>query len=176
MVSKDCHILIVGAGMGGLTAALALQHYGFRVSIFEQAPELAEVGAGLTITPNATHALDFLGLKERLAETADIPTAGAVVHYRTGEVLLRTYRGNTPFEKYGAHYYQIHRADLHRLLSQAVLSHDPDCLHTDHMFTRLDQDESGVTARFANGKKRPRRRSHRLRRRQLDGAHDRIRP
>lgn len=152
MVSKDCHILIIGAGMGGLTASLALQHYGFRVSVFEQAPELAEVGAGLTITPNATHALDFLGLEDRLAETADIPTAGAVVHYQTGEVLLRTYRGTTPFEKYGAHYYQIHRADLQGLLSQAVLFHDPDCLYTDHTFTHLEQDESGVTAHFANGK------------------------
>ena len=151
MVAKDCHILIIGAGMGGLTAALALQHFGFRVTIFEQAPELGEVGAGLTITPNATHVLDHLGLKDKLAETADIPTAGAVVHYQTGEILLRTYRGNTPYEKYGAHYYQIHRADLHDLLSSAVLANDPDCLRLGHMFTSLEQDTSGVTAFFSNG-------------------------
>ncbi len=137
--------------MGGITAALALQHYGYCVSIFEQAPELGEVGAGLTITPNATHVLDFLGLKERLAETANIPTAGAVVHYQTGEILLRTYRGNTPFEKYGAHYFQIHRADLHELLSGAVLGNDPDCLHLNHTFTELQQDDTGVTAQFSNG-------------------------
>jgi len=65
--------------------------------------------------------------------------------------LLRTYRGNTPFERYGAHYYQIHRTDLHGLLSEAVLNNDPDCLHLNHTFTKLTQDDTGVTAHFSNG-------------------------
>ena len=148
---KDCQIQIIGAGIGGLTAALSLQHYGFKVEVHEQAPELSEVGAGLTITPNAAHALDFLGLSARLAETYCIPTAGAVKNYKTGETLLKTYRGNTPFEKYGAHYFQVHRADLHTVLSEAVLANDPDCIHLDHTFMDLSQDSSSVTARFTNG-------------------------
>ena len=63
MVMKNASITIIGAGIGGLTAALALQQFGFRVRIFEQADSLSEVGAGLTISPNANHALNFWGLK-----------------------------------------------------------------------------------------------------------------
>jgi 2-polyprenyl-6-methoxyphenol hydroxylase-like FAD-dependent oxidoreductase len=56
------HILIIGAGIGGLTAALSLQRQGFLVSVYERAPDLHEFGAGLIVTPNAMHALDFLGV------------------------------------------------------------------------------------------------------------------
>ena len=58
-------ISIVGGGIGGLSAALALQHFGYRVRVFEQARELREVGAGVAISPNAMHALNFLGVGER---------------------------------------------------------------------------------------------------------------
>ncbi len=63
-------ISIVGGGIGGLTAALALQHFGYRVAIFEQARELREIGAGVVISPNAMHALNFLGVGERVAQEA----------------------------------------------------------------------------------------------------------
>ena len=57
----ECHIAIIGAGIGGLTAALSLQRQGFAVSVCEQAAELREFGAGLVVTPNAMHALDARG-------------------------------------------------------------------------------------------------------------------
>jgi salicylate hydroxylase len=59
---KNLRISIVGGGIGGLTAALSLQHFGYSVSVFEQTKELREIGAGVTITPNAMHALNFLGV------------------------------------------------------------------------------------------------------------------
>ena len=89
---RDISVSVIGAGMGGLTAALALQKLGFKVRVYEQAPGLGEVGAGLTISPNATRALEFVGLGPFMAEAADKPSAGALVHYRTGEALTRTQR------------------------------------------------------------------------------------
>ena len=67
---KISRISIVGGGIGGLSAALALQHFGYRVSVFEQARELREIGAGVIISPNAMHALNFLGVGERISKEA----------------------------------------------------------------------------------------------------------
>lgn len=148
---RDLSVLVIGAGMGGLTAALALQKLGFKVKVFEQAPELGEVGAGLTISPNATRALEFVGLGPFMAEAADKPSSGALVHYRTGEVLTKTQRDGSFLEQYGAEYYQIHRADLHDALVAAVRSHDEQAIFLSHAFETLTQNETGVTAHFANG-------------------------
>ncbi len=147
----DDPILIIGAGMGGMAAALALQKFGHRVAIYEHAPELGEVGAGLTVPPNATYGLEFLGLGEKLAEIADVPDSAAVRHYQTGEVLVVRERAERSLEAYGAQYYQIHRADLHKILADAVLDNDPDCLHLDHSFESLTQSSKSVRAHFANG-------------------------
>ena len=65
---KVSRISIVGGGIGGLSAAIALQHFGYRVSVFEQTRELREIGAGVVVTPNAMHALNFLGVGERVSE------------------------------------------------------------------------------------------------------------
>jgi 2-polyprenyl-6-methoxyphenol hydroxylase-like FAD-dependent oxidoreductase len=74
-------ISIVGGGIGGLTAALALQRFGYRVAVFEQASELREIGAGVTITPNAMHALHFLGIGERVAKEAGPTEAYLIRHF-----------------------------------------------------------------------------------------------
>jgi salicylate hydroxylase len=147
----DYPILIIGAGIGGLTAALALQRAGCSVAIYETATELGEVGAGLTLTPNATHALESLELGERLAELADIPDGTMVRHYQTGEALVNRQRGENSLKTLGAHYYQMHRADLHGMLAEAVLKNDPDCVYLDHCFDSLSQSESEVLAHFTNG-------------------------
>ena len=106
-------VMLIGAGIGGLTCALAMQRAGIAVRVYEQAPELGEVGAGLTLSPNGSKALIGLGLESELAELADPPSYQAVHHYQTGRVLVRIQRGDLPLKKYGAPYYQIHRADLH---------------------------------------------------------------
>lgn len=141
-------ISIVGGGIGGLSAALALQHFGFRVRIFEQARELREVGAGVTISPNAMHALNFLGVGERVAKEAG--PAGALFsrHFQTGEV-LRT-RQNDFVARFGAAYHQVHRVDLQSALASAVLANDPDCISLDACFESLTQDSERVAITFAN--------------------------
>ena len=70
---KVSRISIVGGGIGGLSAAIALQHFGYRVSVFEQTRELREIGAGVVVTPNAMHALNFLGVGERVSKEAGPP-------------------------------------------------------------------------------------------------------
>ena len=142
--------MLIGAGMGGLTCALAMQRAGISVRVYEQAPELAEVGAGLTLSPNGSRALIGLGLEKELARLADPPSYQAVHHYQTGQVLVRTVRGDLTLEKYGAPYYQIHRADLHRMLADAVRANDPDSICLGHEFERYTQDAAGVTAFFTN--------------------------
>jgi salicylate hydroxylase len=148
---NEAPVIIIGAGIGGLTAALALQGAGRKVEIYEAAPDLGEVGAGLTITPNATIALESLGLAKRLEELADIPDGGSIRHYRTGEPLVRRQRRDSSLKVYGANYYQIHRADLHTILAEAVFANDPGCAHLDHTFDALSQTEHGVRASFRNG-------------------------
>jgi salicylate hydroxylase len=143
-------ISIVGGGIGGLSAALALQHFGYRVVIFEQARELREIGAGVIISPNAMHALNFLGVGERVANEAGPAEALVTRHFQTGAVLkIRT---ADYAERFGAGYHQVHRVDLHAALASAVRCNDPDCVFVGHCFEDLTQDSEQVVARFTNGK------------------------
>jgi salicylate hydroxylase len=144
-------IAIIGAGIAGLSAARALQQRGIGVRVYEQAEQLAEVGAGLTVTPNATHALIAMGLADDLARLGMQPARGGARHWRTGELLVEFERGAGLNQRYGAPYVQIHRADLHEALARAVLAHDPDSLLLGHRFESLSQDVEGVAIKFANG-------------------------
>ena len=148
---RDLHALIIGAGIGGLTAALALQRAGCRVSVYEQVAELGEIGAGVTITPNACHVLNHLLGRTVVDDICHVPLSGAVKHYQTGETLVDTERGDLPRQKYGANYCQVHRADLHAALAAAVAENDPDCLHVDSSFATLEESDHGIAAIFSNG-------------------------
>ncbi len=148
---KELHVIVVGAGLGGLTATLALQRAGFRVSVYEQAAELGEVGAGVTITPNGAHVLNHLLGEEIMSRVARTPAAGAIKHYGTGAILVETNRGDRMRERYGAPYCQAHRADLHGALTDAVRARDPDCIHTGCSFVALAETVRGITATFGKG-------------------------
>ena len=148
---KDLDIAIVGAGIAGLTAARALQTFGFRVRVYEQASRLGEVGAGLTISPNATHVLNAIGLEGVLERIGMRPTRGGVKHWRTGELLVEIPRGQDMLARYGAAYYQVHRADLHAALAEAIQAHDPDAIVLGRCFESLLDDGQRVQLRFAGG-------------------------
>jgi salicylate hydroxylase len=148
---QPLNVLIVGAGLGGLATALSLQRGGIRVSIYEQAHKLEEVGAGLTLASNATLILKALGLGSVLEDLGVVPERGAVKHYRTGRTLVDIPRGVTQIERFGTAYCQILRRDLHEALVAAVRSADRGCLHLGCALLDFGQDESGVTALFANG-------------------------
>lgn len=151
MTSLHSRIIIVGAGIGGLTAALSLQRHGFQVWVYEKATELKEFGAGLLVTPNAMHALKYLGVDGAIVATSNVSNELAIRHFQTGTVIHRRPDGAYYQAKYGAGHFQVHRADLYQALSAAVLANDPACIHLGHAFSALTQDRSTVTARFLNG-------------------------
>jgi salicylate hydroxylase len=143
-------VMIVGAGIGGLTAALALSRSGVPVRVFEAAPALGEVGAGLTLAANASAVLQHLGLAATLNEFAVVPARGAVMHYRTGRVLVDIPRGPETYH-HGAPYCQIHRADLHAGLIAALEQQPEVSIELGKALTDLDSHADGVIARFADG-------------------------
>src|SRR5436305_1481399 len=106
-------VAVVGAGVAGLTLALALHRAGLRCEVFEQAEWLGEVGAGVQVAPNAARLLHRLGLAEHLAGVAVQPACIQMSRWRSGETISRLPLG-TPCERvFGAPYYTVHRADLH---------------------------------------------------------------
>jgi len=147
---RDPHILIIGAGIGGLATALSLQQAGLRVTVYEAAPKLGEVGAGLTIASNGSIVLRHLGLGPTLDEFACAPDLGGVLHYRDGRPLVEIRHGEQTTRAFGAPYCQIHRADLHDGLRTAVLENDRECIRLRHSFIDLSQSDSDVTAHFAD--------------------------
>lgn len=124
---------------------------GFRVRVYEQADRLGDVGAGLTVSPNATHVLNAIGLADDLERFGMRPERGGVKHWKTGELMVEIARGSDMLARYGAAYYQVHRADLHEALSRVVLTHDPDAVLLGHKFESFSQSESDVEITFANG-------------------------
>lgn len=114
-MSRSETILIVGGGIGGLTSAAALAQQGFKVTLLEAAPEFGEIGAGLTITPNAMKGLDFIGACERVAAAGVEPGKQRFTHWQDGRTLVSVDR-STQRAKYGAPYITIHRADIHEVL------------------------------------------------------------
>lgn len=147
----DLRIVIIGAGMAGLTAARALQTFGFRPQVFEQSPELGEVGAGLTISPNATHVLNAIGLAEVLPAIGLRPDQGGVKHWRTGETMVEIMRGDEMLQRYGAAYYQVHRADLHDALAAQLRTADPQSLRLGQRFQSLVASERRTRLTFDTG-------------------------
>jgi salicylate hydroxylase len=148
---RQLKIAIAGAGIAGLTAARALQTFGFRPIVYEQAASLGEVGAGLTVSPNATHVLNALGMEDVLERLGMRPNRGGVKHWQTGELMVEISRGNEMLEKYGAAYHQIHRADLHRELADLVVTTDPDAIRPGHAFRSVEEHNGALTIHFENG-------------------------
>jgi salicylate hydroxylase len=142
-------IAIIGGGIGGLTAALALAQMGFRPIVYEQAPALGEVGAGLSVTPNAVKGLVFLGLGPALDQAASEPMQQIVRHHQTNQIMVRIDR-NPCRAQYGAPYLQIHRADMHRILVDAFTALVPNGIRLNAHVTAMTADASGVVLTFAD--------------------------
>lgn len=132
---------IIGAGIGGLATALALHKAGVAAVVYEQAAVLGEVGAGLSLTPNAVKALDWLGVGPQIRALADEPSQMLTCHYATGETLVAFDRSDT-VQRYGAPYLQMHRADLHRVLLEEWQRISADGVRSDRRLVSLATDDS----------------------------------
>ncbi|GBE85599.1 FAD-dependent monooxygenase OpS4 [Sparassis crispa] len=136
------HILIVGCGIGGLTAAHCLGLVGHRITILEAAEALGEVGAGIQVSPNVTRLLTRWGLGQALAEIAVKPEAIVFRRYCTGERVGYS-KWAEKMEIFGAPYYHIHRADFHKLLFDLAAPYMT--LRLKSTVVAVDPDEPSVT-------------------------------
>lgn len=144
-------ILIAGAGIAGLTAALSLIRRGFEVRVLEQAPELHEVGAGLQLSANGTRLLFQLGLEDTLRAQALEPDGKEVRIWNTGEARLLFDLGTESEARYGYPYLMIHRSDLHSALADAVEAAQPGALMLGRRVVGLHDDDEQATLTFADG-------------------------
>ena len=117
-------VVIAGAGIGGLTAALTIARHGYRVVLLEQAERLEETGAGIQLSPNASRILMGLGLRERLMPHVSTPRQLMIANADSGRVLARAPLAAEIERRYGAPYWVIHRGDLQTALREAAAA-DP---------------------------------------------------
>jgi salicylate hydroxylase len=143
--------LIIGAGLGGLTTALALQRAGWRVRVCEQATELGDVGAGITLSSGASRGLASLGVGPALlAASLPVPNI-AFVHHRSGELLAGALTAGPAPERGFDTPRHIHRADLHAILLAAVRDLDAAAVITGQRLVTVEAGGSHAIARFADG-------------------------
>jgi salicylate hydroxylase len=140
-------VAIIGGGIGGLSAALHLLQAGFDARVYEQAPRIGEIGAGIQISPNASRLLIRLGLKPALDRVGVRPRAVHQRRWDDGRTLQRAPVGAEVEATFGAPYYHFHRGDLAELLGVAVPG---GRLHVGHRLVGLDQKGERVVARFEN--------------------------
>jgi salicylate hydroxylase len=129
---------IVGAGIGGLTAALALLRHGIDVEVREQAAELKEVGAGVQLSANGTRVLDALGVLKDLLPLACEATAKEVRLWSTGQTWKLFDLGAVSVERYGFPYLTVYRPDLIEVLAGAVRRLKPDAVQLNRKVERLE--------------------------------------
>src|SRR3954453_1470847 len=115
-VRADIPILVLGGGIGGVAAVLSLPRRGRRVHILEKAPELAEIGAGLQLAPNAMRVLDWLGILERIKSAAVFPQTLNLLDIVTAKRLKTVDLGPAFIARYGYPYIVMHRSDLLTIL------------------------------------------------------------
>ena len=142
-------VIIVGAGIGGLTVGLALHAAGIPCRVFESAAEIKAVGVGINLLPHATRELAALGLEQALAQVA-LAAADATFFNRFGQLIYQEPLGRAA--GYEHPQFSIHRGDLQMVLLDAFVARaGRDALATNHHCTGVAQDETGVSVHFSDG-------------------------
>jgi salicylate hydroxylase len=146
-------VVIVGGGIGGLSAALALLKRGIDVEVYEQAGELREVGAGIQISSNGTRVLYALGLEDALKRVQVLPSKRVIRHWQTGETWSWFDLGAVTRERYGTPHVMLHRGDLHSLLVNAVQAIKPGAFRLNMRAVSVAQTPEQAEVTFESGSK-----------------------
>jgi salicylate hydroxylase len=144
-------VVIVGAGIGGLAAALGLLKHGIDVEICEQAPELKEVGAGIQISSNGTRVLYALGLENALKRVQVLPQRRVIRHWSSGEAWNWFDLGAVTRQRYGTPHVMLHRGDLHGLLADAVTAIKPDAVKLGRRCASVQSEGDHAAVHFEDG-------------------------
>jgi salicylate hydroxylase len=146
------HVLIAGAGLGGLAAAAALLQRGFDVDVYEQASELKEIGAGVQISANGTRVLFELGLEEPVRQWGVRAVDKEIRLWNTGQTWSFFNRASdTIGERYGVPMFLLHRGDLHKALVDAARAQKKDAIHEGKRCVGFEQDAEQVELKFEDG-------------------------
>ncbi len=146
-MNKSPSIAIVGGGLAGLAAAAALAKFGFAAEVFEAAPQLGEIGAGVNVSPQAIRVLRATGLGEAVAAAANVALGVLTRDMHSGAAL--DYRDHAKFEaRFGAPLCTFHRADLVEVLALGV---DRSRVHLGHRLTEMNEGAEHVELHFTNG-------------------------
>jgi 2-polyprenyl-6-methoxyphenol hydroxylase-like FAD-dependent oxidoreductase len=144
-------VAIIGGGIGGLTAALALMQRGIDVEVYEQSAVLKEVGAGVQLGSNGTRVLYALGLQEALSRVQVVPAAREIRHWRTGETWNWFDLGAASVKRYGTPHVMLHRGDLLDILAAAVRRLKANAISLGGKCVAVSQTEDHAVAKFADG-------------------------
>ncbi|HVY17720.1 MAG TPA: FAD-dependent monooxygenase [Rhodopila sp.] len=149
MPQPSLRIAIIGAGIGGLTAAACLRRAGMDPVIYEQARGFTRLGAGIQQAPNAIRVLYALGLKDQLLASAFQPESNDSRDHDTGTLTNSLPLGDTVRDRHGVPYFLMHRGDLHAMLAALVPA---EIIRLNHKLAGLDHDVDGsVRLRFTSG-------------------------
>ena len=144
-------VVIVGGGIGGLTAALAFHAFGWKVEVLERAAELTEIGAGIQISPNGMKVFRALGVEDRIARDAFQPEALEMRFGRSGNQIFEIEARQAIIERWGAPYLHLHRADLIDALSELLHSRQPNAVRRGAICTAYENQGQRVLAHLETG-------------------------
>jgi salicylate hydroxylase len=148
---EPAKVIIIGGGIGGLTAALALLRRGIDVEVYEQSAVLKEVGAGVQLGSNGTRVLYALGLRDALARVQVIPGAREIRHWRTGETWNWFELGAASAKRYGTPHVMLHRGDLLTVLAEAVQRLKSSAIALGKKCIAVSQTPDRAEVKFADG-------------------------
>ncbi|HCE5431463.1 TPA: FAD-dependent monooxygenase [Legionella pneumophila] len=147
-MDRSKKVAIIGAGLGGLTAAILLQKRGFHVEVYERATAFIRLGAGLHLSANAMHVMRAAGVEDQLLRDAHQPASFWSRDWQSGETLLNLPLGDEGIAKYGAPYINIHRGDLHEILAAALT---PGTIKFNRRLASLAEGASQTRLNFSDG-------------------------
>jgi 6-hydroxynicotinate 3-monooxygenase len=147
-VKREMRIAVIGAGLGGATAAALLQRVGFQVRVYEQARWFERIGAGIHVSANVMKVLRHLDAEHRLSQIGIHPDKFTSRKWDTGEVLFELPLGSTGEQNYGASYITVHRHDLHAAILEKV---QPGTIAFGKQLTDAQSDGVVAHLRFSDG-------------------------